>query len=106
MEAIYRLFTLRPHAQWSQLDATDQQLLLNEIRDSWQQLGGQLIVEHPLARHSTELAWLAFGIADELNLIALQALMAVITEHGWDVYVACEVPAFLHVDSSIGLCYN
>lgn len=106
MEAIYRLFTLRPHDQWGQLDAATQQSLLNEIGDCWQQLGGQFIVEHPLAWHSGNQAWLAFGIAGELNLMALQALMTVITEHGWDVYVACELPAFLHAESSVGLYYN
>jgi hypothetical protein len=106
MEAIYRLFTLRPHAHWGQLDAAEQQSLLNKIGECWQQLGGQLIVEHPLARHSADLNWLAFGIAEELNLTALQALIGVITEHGWDVYVACELPAFLHTDSSVGLYYN
>ncbi|MBI1295263.1 hypothetical protein GC175_09955 [bacterium] len=106
MEAIYRLFTLRPHAHWSQLDADGQQSLLNEIGECWQQLGGELIVEHPLARQSANLTWLAFGIAGELNLTALQALMGVIAEHGWDVYIDCELPAFLHADSSVGLYYN
>ena len=106
MEAIYRLFTLRPHDQWGQLDAAAQQSLLNEIGKCWQQLGGQLIVEYPLTRHSGDRAWLAFGIADDLNLMALQAIMTVITEHRWDVYVACELPAFLHAESSVGLYYN
>lgn len=106
MEAIYRLFTLRPHPHWSQLDAVAQQSLLHEIGECWQHLGGQLIIEHPTAQHSTELTWLAFGIADELNLTALQALMHVITEHGWDIYIDCELPAFLHTENSISLYCN
>ena len=106
MEAIYRLFTLRPHAPWVELNAAAQQSLLNEIGECWQQLGGQLIIEHPLARHSTDLTWLAFGIAGEMNLRALQALIHMITEHGWDVYIDCELPAFLHTESSVGLYYN
>ncbi len=106
MEAIYRLFTLRPHLRWAQLDSAQRQIIVEGIQTCWHANGGQLILEHPLAWRNVELTWLAFGIASELNITALQTLLKLIADRGWDLYVECELPIFLHSAQQVDLYYN
>ncbi|MEZ4636587.1 MAG: hypothetical protein R2873_11850 [Caldilineaceae bacterium] len=85
------------------MERPQQDEILAEIQGRWQDLGGQLIVEHPSIGGDVTPTWLAFGIAGDLDLDALQTLCEFVTGNGWDHYVHCDLPTFLHIGDAANL---